>query len=140
MYRTKNVDGFCIVASDHHYTGLVKWLRDQKVPVNIIGRDNSEKLKEMYGDCFIAVEDLDYVVRLKEDRILIGKIKNIINEQGERYALLSMVGKRLDVEYRDYCHSDLKSLLEYYEQEFEIVDGQDIDREAGYVKIRSAEP
>ena len=27
IYRTGRADGFCIAASDHHYTGLAHWLR-----------------------------------------------------------------------------------------------------------------
>lgn len=147
MLRAGQADGFCIVASDHHYTGLVKWLRDRKVPVAGIGRRAaSPDLREAYRGRFTAVEDLASETKVPDgpcwevERGLIDRIKTAINcsrKPREKYVRLSLVRGRLgNFEARAYCHRDLVSLLKWYDQEFKVKDGLDIGRQAGdYVRI-----
>ena len=147
MLRAGKADGFCIVASDHHYTGLIKWLRDRKVPVAGIGRRAaSPDLREAYGGSFTAVEDLASEAKVPDgpcwdaERGLIDRIKTAINcsrKPREKYVRLSRVRDRLgNFEARAYCHRDLVSLLKWYDQEFRVKDGLDIGRRAGdYVRI-----
>ena len=143
MLRAGKADGFCIVASDHHYTGLIQWLQNGKVPVAGIGRpDASSGLREAYRGRFTAVEDLTGKTKVPDgpcweaERDLIDRIKAAINysrKPREKYVRLSLVRDHLDnFEARAYCHSDLVSLLKWYDQEFKVKDGSDIGRPVGY--------
>ena len=59
MLRTGKADGFCIVASDHHYMGLVRWLRNEKVFMAGIGKKTApDSFRDAFGDRFTNVEDL----------------------------------------------------------------------------------
>ena len=147
MLRAGKADGFCIVASDHHYTGLIRWLQNGKVSVaGIGGPDASSDLREAYRGRFTVVEDLTGKTNASDgpcweaERDLICKIKAAINylrKPREKYVRLSLVHDRLDnFEARAYCHSDLVSLLKWYDREFKVKDGLDIGRRAGdYVRI-----
>lgn len=148
LFRTGRADGFCIVADDHIYAGLVKWLCGKGAFVAGIGRrDESQDLQQAYGGRFTAVEDLPKQAKspdgpCREAEIdMINKIKAAINNSrkpSEEYVRLSVVNDYLDdFKPRDYCHSKLVSLVKSY-GEFDVRDGQSIGLSPGdYVKIRS---
>ena len=128
-------DGFCIVTSDCHFTGLVRRLRRQGVFVAGIGRRHApELLKEALGYLFTAIEDLHWPAEYpdraygKAERDMINRIRAAIGEPGD-YVLKSTLGKRLTgIDYSAYCHGDLTSLLKSYPEEFIILDGASIKR------------
>lgn len=134
------VDGFCIVASDHIFTGLVKRLQEHGVFVAGIGRRQaSESLKKSLGGLFTIIEDLNPPmgsVYRKAEYDLIDQIQAVIGDQGE-YVLMSVVGEHLvGINYRSYCHGDLMSLVRSYPDEFIICDGTSIRKPPGiYVGI-----
>lgn len=148
LFRTGRADGFCIVADDHIYAGLVKWLCGKGAFVAGIGRrDESRDLQPAYGGRFTAAEDLPRHAKsidgpCREAEIaMINKIKAAINDSckpSEEYVRLSVVNDYLDdFKPRDYCHSKLVSLVKSY-GEFDVRDGQSIGLSPGdYVKIRS---
>lgn len=148
LFRTGRADGFCIVADDHLYAGLVKWLCGKGAFVAGIGRQNaSQDLQQAYGGRFTAVEDLPMQAKSidgpcrEAELAMINQIKAAINDSrkpSEEYVRLSEVNKYLDdFKPRDYCHSKLVSLVKSY-GEFDVRDGQSIGLSPGdYVKIRS---
>ena len=147
MFRTGRADGFCIVADDHLYTGLVKWLCGKGAFVAGIGRqDASPALRQAYGGRFTAVEDLPRQAKSPDgpcreaELAMINRIKAAINDSrkpSEEYVRLSVVRDCLGAfKTRDYCHSNLVSLVKSY-GEFDVKDGRHIGLSAGdYVKIR----
>ena len=144
MLRTGKADGFCIVASDHHYTGLIGWLRDENVFVAGIG---GPKLRDEFGGLFTDIADLSKPTQApgwayrKAERDLIKKIRDAIEDSPKSpkgYVRLSVVRSHLgDLEARAYCHKDLVSLLKWYGDEFEVKDGRYVGESAGdYARIR----
>lgn len=123
------VDGFCIVASDHHFTGLVRWLRDNDVFVAGIGRPNaSPGLQAAFGDHYTDIGDLPEPDGAygKAERDLAKRIRGAIEgspKSPDGYANLNMVNDRLDdLDARAYCHGGLASLIGSY-GEFEVRGG-----------------
>ena len=149
MLRTGKADGFCIVASDHHYMGLVRWLRNEKVFVAGIGKKTApDSFRDAFGDRFTNVEDLPRQTKVPDgpcwdaERALVGRIKRAIDNSSklpEEYVRLSVVRACLgDFSARSYCHSDLVSLVRQYENEFDVMDGRSIGKSAGdYVRTRT---
>ena len=147
LFRTRRADGFCIVADDHIYAGLVKWLCGKGAFVAGIGRRNeSRDLQRAYGSRFTAVEDLPRQAKSPDgpcreaELFMINQIKAAINDSrkpSEEYVRLSAVRDCLDdFRPRDYCHSNLVSLVKSY-GEFDVRDGQSIGlKEGDYVRIR----
>ena len=150
MFRTGKADGFCIVASDHHYTGLVEWLRKKEAFVAGIGnRTTPPCLRDTFGSRFTNVEDLPKQTKAPDgpcweaERALIKRIKAAIDdsrEPPEEYVRLSVIKERLgDFSARAYCHRNVVSLLKQYEEEFDVRDGKSIGKSLGdYVSIKSA--
>ena len=131
LLHTGTVDGFCVVSSDHIFAGLVRRLRSQGVFVAGIGRRRAHmSLREALGDMFTVIEDLGMPAARaygEPECDLVDRVRAAVGKPGER-ALLSVVGERLDgVNYRAYCHGDLKSLLESYPEEF-VLDGKFVKR------------
>ena len=144
MLRTGKADGFCIVASDHHYTGLIKWLRDREVLVAGIG---GPRLRDEFGGLFTDIRDLSEPAKAPDgacweaERALIGKVRNAVEDSPKSpdgYVRLSVVHGRLGYfEARAYCHRDLVSLLRWYGDEFDVMDGRSIGGPPGdYVRVR----
>lgn len=122
-------DGFCIVASDHHFTGLVRWLRDSDVFVAGIGRPNaSPGLQAAFGDRYTDIMDLPEPDGAygKAERDLAERIRGAIEDSPklpDGYAHLKMVNDRLgDLDVHAYCHGGLASLIGSY-GEFEVRGG-----------------
>lgn len=147
LFHTGRADGFCIVAEDHIYTGLVKWLCREGAFVAGIGRqDASPDLRQAYGGRFTAVEDLPRQAESPDgpcreaELAMINSIRDAINDSrksSEEYVRLSVVRDCLGAfEPRDYCHSNLVSLVKSY-GEFDVREGRSIGLSAGdYVRIR----
>ena len=140
MLHTGKADGFCIVAGDHHFTGLINWLQDRKVFVAGIG---GPKLRDEFGGLFTDTEDLRGPdgARGKAERDLTDRIKAAIRDSPRPpagYVRLSVVKSRLgSFEPRAYCHGDLVSLLRWYGEEFDVVDGRTVGQPPGdYVRVR----
>lgn len=140
LLHSGTVDGFCIVASDHIFTSLIKRIQEHGVFVVGIGRRQaSESLKKSLGGLFAIIEDLNpptNSVYSKAERDLIDRIQAVIGCPGE-YVLMSVVGERLvGIDYRTYCHGDLMSLIRSYPDKFIICDGPSIKKPPGiYVGI-----
>lgn len=143
LLRSGRVDGFCIMASDHHFTGLVRWLHDNDTFVAGIGRPNaSPELQEAFGDYYTNVEDLpEWDGAYGEaERNLVERIKNAIGDSPEwsgGYAHLSTVKSHMGIfSVRDYCHGGFTSLVDSY-GEFEVRGGESIGLPDGnYVRIK----
>lgn len=133
LLNSGTVDGFCIVASDHLFAGLVRRLRRKGTFVAGIGRRDAPAVLRKALCMFTAIEDLDPLTDRsygKGERVLIDRIKAAVGRPGE-YVPLSELGKLLtDVDYRAYCHGDLTSLVGSY-PEFVVRDGASIKRPPG---------
>lgn len=135
LLHSETVDGFCIVASDHIYTNLVRWLQDHNVFVAGIGRlQAAESFKESLGGLFTTIEDLSSPtgrVYSEGERVLVDKIKSIIGGP-KKYVLMSILGEHLiDTDYHAYCHGDLMPLIRSYPDDFVICDGISIGESPG---------
>ena len=140
LLHSGTVDGFCIVASDHIFTSLVKRLQEHGMFVAGIGRRQaSDSLKKLLGDLFVTIEDLSPPaggIYSEAEYDLIGRIQDVIGDQGE-YVQLSVIGEHLaGINYRAYCQKDLMSLVRLYPDKFVICDGASIKKPPGvYVGV-----
>ena len=127
-------DGFCIAASDHHFTGLVRWLHDNGAFVAGIGRpDASPELRTAFGDNYTNNGELPSGAYGGAERALVERIRVAIEDSKlpNGYAYLSRVKDLLgDLDAKVYCHGSFASLVESY-GEFEVRDGI-------FVRIRPA--
>ena len=143
MLRTGKADGFCIVADDHHFTGLVRWLRANGMFVAGIGGPGaSQKLRDAFGEHFTDIDDLSGPdgARGKAERDLIDRIKAAIRDSPrspDGYAHMSMVKDHLgEFDHSAYCHGGLASLVGSY-GEFEVRCGESVGLPPGdYARIR----
>ena len=136
VLRSKVADGFCIVANDNHFAGLVSRLRREGAFVAGIGSPDKEKKSPLRDECniFTHVDDLP---PLSDPDPAIRKItsgwKKVVREavgmcaQEDSWALMSDVGNRIleirpSFEYRAYCQESLLPLVESC-PEFETRDG-----------------
>ena len=122
-------DGFCILASDHHFTGLVRWLARQRRVRGGIGRHNaSPELREAFGGPLHGHRETARPGR----RLREGGARPGGEDQGRHQGLAQAAGRirppddgqqpsgRLDV--NSYCHGGLASLIDSY-GEFQVRDG-----------------
>lgn len=144
MLRSGRADGFCLVASDHHYTGLIKWLQDQKVFVAGIGGPG---LRDEFGGLFTDIGDLSGPARapdgpcLEAERPQTGKVGDAVEGSARppgEYVRLPAARSHLGgLEARACCRGDLVSLLRWYGEEFDVKDGGSIGGPPGdYVRAR----
>ena len=136
----KKIDGFCIVASDDDFAGLVNWIRKKKVfVVGISSRDKSPSSFKKECDIFRYVEDLpqsDNPDPASQRMLSEWKeaVRNAIGMSAswDGWALMSEVGSHLEeIAPHAYCHGNLLSLIKSC-PEFKT-------REPGQVRLRTAE-
>ena len=146
LLHSGTVDGFCIISSDNHYAGLVRRLRKDVFVAGIGKRNVPEPFKEAFSK-FTDIETLSEPTKAgdraygKAELDLIERIKGAIRKaSAQDYVQLSLVPDRLGyIDFRAYCHSQLKSLVREYPEEFTVVEGESIGKPSGdYVKIRSS--
>lgn len=146
MLRSREVDGFCIVASDSGYAGLVMEMRKQGIFVmGISAQDKSPSYSERCN-VFRYVELLPQPVKPDDaayEEVDIGLIDNINKaicsspRAEDGWALLADVKNRLpDLDPRDYCYVKMSSLVQMYPREFETRKGK-TDRNSVVYHIRS---
>ena len=136
----KGIDGFCIVTSDNDFAGLARWIRENKAHVAVIWSSDQNKHAPSFEkecDVFKCIVDLPPADNpdLAAQRKLSGWKEAArraigMHAQKDGCALLSSVGESLKgINTRDYCHSQLLSLI-YSCQEFEV-------RDSRWIRIRS---
>lgn len=149
MLRPGEVDGFCIVASDNDYSGLVAQIRYKKAFVMGIGtRDNSPSFS---GECdvFKYAECLPRLIKPADaayDRVdihLIDKIHCAIDSspplEGGWVRLADVTNRLSGLYTHHYCHKKILPLIETYPEEFAIREGEtDGNSVVYYVKPRRA--
>ena len=153
ILRSREVNGFCIVASDGHYTGLAMRIRRAGMFVAGIGSASttSQSLQEACN-VFRYVEELPRPA--KSDRLsgISSGWKEAVKKAIRGFApeddwvLLSVVKENIIREIdpafdpRFYCHTKPKPLIMSCPEEFETAEGWDIGKPPGYyVRIRPAQ-
>ena len=146
MLREREVDGFCIVASDSGYGDLVKEARRQGTFVIGIGAGDKSPSYSEECNAFIHMERLPPVVKPdtmsydEADLRLIDGINRAIRlsaKADDGWVFLTEVKNHLpDLDPHAYCHKGMLSLVQTYTREFEIRrDGE--DGSAATYQIRS---
>ena len=145
MLRSGGINGFCIVASDNDYAGLVAQIRNHGVFV--LGIGSVDKPPSFRGECSV----FRYAERLprpdrpagsayrESDIEVVAKIRDAMTlstPRGDGWVLMSEVGTNLRgidsrFEYHNHCQSDLQPLIESYPMDFET-------RSNMYVRLRPA--
>ena len=130
----KGIGGFCIVTSDNDFAGLARWIRKKGAYVVVIWSSSPHKHEPSFEDecdAFMHVvdlpqaDDLDPAAKRKLSGWK-GMARKAIcmYAQEDGWALLSNVGESLKgINPRDYCHSQLLSLMKSC-QEFETRDSR----------------
>ena len=146
IFNSGKVGGFCLVASDGHFTGLAMCLRMKKMFVAVMGskRVMSDSLKKEC-DVFRYVEDLalstdpaDISARWK--KMFKDAIRRHVSD-GE-WVGLSIVTETIirdidpDFDSHDYCYTQPKFLVTSCPEEFKTAEGKNIGKPDGfYVRI-----
>lgn len=133
MLRSGEINGFCIVASDNDYAGMVAQIRNRGVFV--LGIGSTDKPPSFRRKCSV----FRYAERLPRpdrpagsvyrevDVVVVTKIRGAVASsapRGDGWVLLSEVGinlKKTDshFKYHSHCQRDLQRLIESYPMEFE---------------------
>lgn len=145
MLRSE-VGGFCIVASDNGYAGLVAEMHRQGVFVMGIGAmDKPPSYREMcnvfrYAECLPPIIKTDDTAYGEADIDLIDRINEAIDSSPEMdggWVRLADVKNRLQyLDIRAYCHKKMLSLVRTYPKEFETREGE-TDRNSAAYYVRS---
>lgn len=146
IFNSGKVDGFCLAASDGHFTGLAMCLRMRKMFVAVMGSKQvmSDSLKREC-DVFRYVEEL---APSTDSNSPSAQWKKTFKEAIRRYVpdgewvRLSVVTETVirdidsDFDSHDYCHTQPKSLIMSCPEEFKTTEGKDIGKPDGfYVRI-----
>ena len=150
IFNSGKVDGFCLAASDRHFTGLAMRLRERKMFVAVMGSEQamSNSLKEEC-DVFRYVEELppsaDPGSPSSRWKAMVRKAIRMSAADGE-WVLLSVVVEnilqKIDPAFdsHDYCHTQPKALVESNRDEFETDDGENIGKPPGYyIRLKPAQ-
>ncbi len=134
MLRSGEVDGFCIVASDNDYSGLVARIHDKKAFVMGIGtRDNSPSFSEecdvfKYAECLPRLTKPADAAYSRADRYLIDKIHDAIGSspplEGGWVRLADVANRLPGLDTHYYCHKKMLPLIETYPEEFATREGE----------------
>ena len=136
----RGIDGLCIITSDNDFAGLARWIRENKAYVTVIwssGQNEHTPFFEKECDAFKHIVDLppadnpDPVAQRKLSGWKEAARRAICtHKQKDDWVLLSSVGESLKgINIRDYCHSQLLSLICSC-QEFEV-------RDSRWIRLRS---
>ena len=145
MLHFGGITGFCIVASDNDYGGLVAQIRNRDVFVLGIGSVDKPPSFRRKCSVFRYAERLPRPDRpagsayREVDIAAVAKIRSAITSSTPRrdgWVLMSEVGTNLKeadprFEYHNHCQSDLQPLIESYPMEFET-------RSNTYARLRPA--
>ena len=149
MLHTGKVNGFCIVASDSHYTGLAMRIHRAKMFVVGIGSiSNTSPSLQRECDVFRYVEELprpDHPSGATSGWKETVKEAISMSAPEDGWVLLSVVIDNIrreidpDFDPRTYCYTKKRLLIESCPEEFETAEGWDIGKPSGYhVRIRPA--
>ena len=139
------VGGFCLAASDGHFTGLAMCLRMKKMLVVVMGSKQvmSDSLKNEC-DVFRYVEDLAPSIdpdspSAKWKKMFKAAIRKRVRD-GEWIGLSAVMetikGIDPDFDPHDYCYTQPKFLVESCPEEFKTAEGKMVSKPDGfYVKI-----
>ena len=120
------VRDFCIVTHDNDFAGLVQWMHEKNVRVEVVWSSSPEKHKPSFRDMcdnFITVDELPHQDILEpEAREKLSEWKDMVvqaikmHASNDGWALLSNVGNMMNLDmpgfkHADYCHKTLSSLI-----------------------------
>ena len=141
IFNSGKVGGFCLAASDGHFTGLAKRLREKNMFVAVMGSKQvmSDSLKNEC-DVFRYVEELAPSADPNSpSSCWKSKVKDAIHVSAsdDEWVLLSVVVENVleadsSFDPHDYCYTQSKALVESGQDEFETVDGKNIGKPPGY--------